>query len=397
MTIAGVIAEFNPLHSGHAFFLHELKERGADLTAVVMSGNFVQRGDAAAFSKWARTKQALQCGADLVIELPLPWAVSGAEHFARGGTALLTALGADELCFGSECGCMEQLIKARNALSSPKLHDAMRDVLESGATFATARQKAVGNLFGEEISHLLSEPNNILGIEYLKAIDTLHSDLKPVTVQRRTSVHDDAEAGTQTKAASSAAIRRKISRGEPFADWMPEAAGQIAGEELKSGRAPASLLYVERAFLAQLRRMSRQDFACLPDISEGLENRICAAVQTAGSISGLYRSVKSKRYPMARIRRILLSAFLGMDASFGQGTPPYLRILGVTRSGVDILRKAKKNAVLPMIAKYSDRSRLDDRGRKILDLENRSTDLYSLCLPKAAPCGLDRSNKIVTL
>jgi predicted nucleotidyltransferase len=395
MTITGIIAEYNPLHNGHAFLIRELQRLGANPIAVVMSGNFVQRGEAAVLSKWARTKQALLCGADLVLELPLPWAVAGAEHFAIGGVSVLTALGADIIGFGSECGDIDRLNEARRALAAPQLHEAIQKSLQGGATFAAARQKAVDSLFGNETALLLREPNNILGIEYMKAIDLLGSSMKPYTIKRSGALHQEEQTVGET--ASSSAIRSMMSAGEDFSKYMPEQAYQVAKGEIIAGRAPANLAFLERGILTDLRRMGRKDLSRLPDISEGLENRIFTAVQKAGSLPELFRLVKTRRYTMARIRRIILSAFLGIDASLSAGTPPYLRILGIGKNGDKILQTAKQKSQLPIISRYSDLNKLDSRAVKVMELENRAADLYALCMPHAAPCGLDRSSKLIVL
>ncbi len=395
MKIAGIIAEYNPLHSGHVLLMKKLRENGAEFIAVVMSGNFVQRGSAAILSKYARARQALTCGADLVIELPLPWAVSGAEHFALGGVSLLTALGADTIGFGSECGEIKALRKAHAALSSPELHNAVVKLLQSGITFAAARQKAVCSLFGSETAELLGKPNNILGIEYLKALETLHSPLEPFTVKREGSAHNSSSVSDRN--ASSAAVRKKILSGDDCSGFMPKEAYDIVQEEMHCGRAPASFVSLELAVPAVLRRMGKNDFSHLPDLSEGLENRIYNAVQNSGSLTEILRQAKSKRYPLARIRRIVLSAFLGIDASLAAGLPPYLRILGIGKSGAKILRAAKEKNTLPILSRYADRSLLGEHAQRVFDLEDRSSDLYALCLPKPTPCGLDRSRKMIVL
>lgn len=395
MTIAGVIAEYNPFHNGHAFLIKELKSNGADHIAVVMSGNFVQRGDAAILSKWARTKQALICGADLVLELPLPWAVAGAERFALGGVSILTALGAEIIGFGSECGNIALLKKAQKALTSPLLHDAMRQSLNSGSTFATARQQAVGNLFGDETASLLREPNNILGIEYLKAVEYLNSKIKPFTIKRAGAAHHGIE--TIGENASSSKIRSMILSGENFSLYMPDSAYHIVTSEIESGRAPASLSYLERGILAKLRQMNPKELSQLPDISEGLENRVASVIPKACNLDELFQLIKSKRYTHARIRRIILSAFLGMDISYCAGTPPYLRILGIGKGGAEILQAASKRSPVPIISRHADKNMLNGQAKKIIELEGKATDLYALCMPRVASCGLDDSNKVIVL
>ena len=395
MLTAGIISEYNPFHLGHAALITRTRLAGATHIAAVMSGNFVQRGEPAVLSKWARTRQALENGIDLVIELPLPWALAGAEKFAFGGVALLNALGVDWLSFGSECGNIDGLRKAANALLSPSLRDSMQIELKNGITFAKARQKAVSSLFDEETAKLLAEPNNILGIEYLKALDKLNSKITPFTIRRVGADHDTQS--TKLGIASASHIRNVIQNDGNFAALMPESSAKILSNEIAAGNAPAGFAMIERAVLAKLRTMEHQEFGKLPDISEGLENRVYAAVRKAGTLEEVYNQTKSKRYTHARIRRIILSAFLGLDASLTDGVPPYLRVLGLNRRGVEILHFSKSNTKVPIITNSSDILSLDNTAKSMVELECRATDLYALCMPNAAPCGLDRTTGIISI
>ena len=393
MLTVGIISEYNPFHRGHAYLIDRLRAEGATHVAVVMSGNFVQRGEAAALRKRARAKQALLCGADLVAELPLPWSVAGAERFALGGIALLDALGADAVGFGSECGSIDRLKCASAALSSPLLREAMRAELQRGATFAAARQSAVERLFGAETAGLLRDPNNILGIEYLRAIERLGSHLAPVTVRRIGSAHDAAGDGVFCSAKQ---LRSLLKSGGDCSGLLNDTAYDVLPEDLAAGSATAELLLAERAVLAKLRCMAEAEFAALPDLSEGLENRVLGAVRRATGLDELYALIKTKRYPLARIRRIVLSAFLGLKASDASGTPPYLRILGLGERGPEILRNAQKAGKLPVVSRASELSVLNGRAGEIAALESRAADLYALCLPNPAPCGLDQTEKLIT-
>ncbi|WP_312692980.1 tRNA(Met) cytidine acetate ligase, partial [Caproiciproducens sp.] len=321
MLVAGIVSEYNPFHNGHAALIAQTRSAGATHIAAVMSGNFVQRGEPAILSKWARTKQALENGVDLVVELPLPWALSGAEKFAYGGIALLDAMGIGMLSFGSESGKLEDLHKAEQALGSAELWESIRSGLKSGATFAKARQNAVAGLFDEKTAELLREPNNILGVEYLKALMKLNSNILPFTIKRVGAAHDANKSDGPVASASQ--IRGLMRSGGDFSPLMPLSAAITARHEMEAGNAPASIAPVERAILAKLRTMNRREFAALPDISEGLENRIYAAAQRAAGLDDVYSFIKSKRYTHARIRRIILSAFLGLDSSMSSGIPPY--------------------------------------------------------------------------
>lgn len=395
MLVAGIVSEYNPFHLGHAAHISQTRFAGATHVVAVMSGNFVQRGEPAFLTKWARARQALKNGADLVVELPLPWALSGAEKFAYGSVALLDALGADLISFGSECGDTAQLEQAAQALDSPTLREALRSELKDGSTFAKARQSAIHSLCGEETALLLREPNNILGIEYIKALRKLDSKIKPFTIKRIGAAHDAPQA--KGGIASASMIRGMIRNSEDFTAYLPETSAEVVKAEIAAGRAPADISRVERAILAKLRTMSQEDFANLPDVSEGLENRIYTAARKASSLEELYDAVKTKRYTHARIRRIVLSAFLGLNSSLNDGIPPYLRVIGFNRRGLEILHSAKMTTKLPIITNSSDILSLDSKARNMIELESRSTDLFALCMPHAAPCGLDRTTGIISV
>lgn len=384
MHIAAIVAEYDPFHSGHAYLVQQARSHGATHVAAVLSGNFLQRGAPACFSKWTRARQALACGVDLVVELPLPWAMAGAETFARGGVALAAALGAQTLCFGSECGDAAALDGLAQALLSPAFSQAVRAALAGGIPFAAAREQAAASLLGAQQARLLEAPNNILGVEYAKAVRLQGVPLSLQTVRRAGAGHDsDAESAFP----SAARIRRALQSGAPWQAGMPRESVREAQRALSQGLAPASLSHVERAVLAKLRTMTPEEMARLPDVREGLENRLYAASRTAGSLEDLYARVKTKRYSHARIRRAVLSAFLGVEAGRAQGTPPYLRVLGFTKAGRALLGACR----LPLVVRASDRGKLGARAQALLALESTATDLWALCLPQPAPAGLDFS------
>ena len=245
------------------------------------------------------------------------------------------------------------------------------------------------------MAQLLRNPNNILGIEYLKALNGLHSKITPFTIKRVGSAHD--ALNYEGKIASASHIRGLIQNGENFSSMIPKTAEEIVRMEISLGNAPASITAVERAILAKLRTMSRSEFAELPDISEGLENRVYMAARKATSLDEVYSLIKSKRYTHARIRRIVLSAFLGINSSMNLGIPPYLRVLGFNKRGIEILHEIKAASVLPIITNLSDIISLDNKAKNMFELECRSTDLFALCMPHIAPCGLDMTTGIISI
>lgn len=386
--ITGIVAEFNPLHLGHQYLIQKIKQSSPGGLAVVMSGNYVQRGEPAAFYKWPRALAALSCGADLVLELPVSFSVAGAERFAFGAVSILNALGCvDQLAFGSESGDVLTLFTIAQALQSPAFQSAVKSHLSFGLPFAAARQAAAQELLGDAAA-LLREPNNILGIEYCKALLRTRSSMQPITIQRIGSAHD-APLSPETHIASASQIRKHIQQKEPYSAFVPKGAYPIFERERLAGRAPASLAPLENAILSRLRTMSREELSQLPDISEGLENRIFSSIRNSTSLEQLLFSIKSKRYSHARIRRILLSALLGLNQRELPETPAYIRILAFNETGRNMLRNIRRTATLPIVTNAADFAPLNSDAIAMFETECRTTDLYSLCTPEKGPCGLE--------
>ena len=387
MQIAGIIIEYNPMHSGHMHLLKETRARlGADGAVIcVMSGNFIQRGDFALLGKLSRAEAAVRSGADLVLELPLPWAVSSAERFADGGVQALMATGlVTHLAFGSECGDAAALQRVASALVSEAFSHHLKRELPLGNSFAAARQRAAAALLSPEDVSLLSAPNNILGVEYCKSLLLHHSAMQPLTVPRRGAAHDDETAGGEHPSAS--AVRACLRNGERDAAMalMTPAMAEIYRREEDAGRAPVFGDTCERAVLARLRSMTEAEFFALDEGREGLCNRLYAASQKAASLEELLAAAKTKRYAYARLRRMVLWAYLGLTpADFPQNLP-YLRVLAANGTGCGLLAKMRKCAALPVLTKPADVRRLDTAARRLFAQEARATDLYTLAYPNLA-------------
>ncbi len=393
MKAAAIIAEYNPFHKGHHYHLNLTREQlGATHIVVIMSGNFVQRGDCACLPKQVRAKMALLGGADLVIELPLPWAVAGAEKFALGGVALAEALGVtDILSFGSETGNIELIKSTARAVTLPETGARLRRLMNEGVTFAAARARAVAE-FMPEAEAVLRSPNDTLGVEYCKALNTLGSSIEPMCVNRRGAAHDSREIGDSVSASL---IRERLNAGEDVNEFIPSEALEPLKEALESGSAPALLERLDRTVLYRLRGMTAEEIALLPDVSEGLENRILRCARNAASVAELCDAVKVKRYTHARIRRIVLSALLGLTAQDSSGTPPYIRVLGMNGRGRELLHKASPS--LPIITRHADASELNGTAQHILKLEEAAGDIFALALPTPACCGSDAASGIIII
>lgn len=376
MRVIGIISEYNPFHSGHRYQISETKRGlGEDsLIVCVMSGNFVQRGDAAICDKWTRAAMALRGGADLVLELPTVWAVSSAETFAEGGVSMLDATGVvDTLSFGSESGELAPLEQAATLLSSPQYSAALRIYLNQGLSFPVARQRAATDLLGEA-AQCLQTPNNNLGVEYLRAISRLGSTIQPYTLLRRGVVHDSETLGQDFASASK--LRQELFAGER-ASLLPYLSNADLDALTEAGL--SSLTYAERAVMARLRSMCPEDFLALPDCGEGLHNRLSRACLESSTLDELYAKAKSRRYAHARIRRLVLWSFLSLSSADRPSAPPYLRVLGMTRHGQGLLKEMKKTARFPLITKPAHAHKLSEEGQALFALEARCTALFDLC------------------
>ncbi len=386
MKIAGVICEFNPFHNGHAFLAQKAREGGFTHIAGVMSGNFVQRGEPAIFDVSDRVSAALENGYDLILQLPVEYSTAGANGFARGAAGILDAAGCvDSLIFASECGSTAKLEKAAELTESDDVDALIKKELESGISYASARENAV-RAFDAESADLLKEPNNILGIEYIRALKNSGSRINPETVPRAGAAHDSA--GAQGSFASGAEIRRRIRAGEDWRDYVPQ--GAYPGE-----LNPADMKKYENLVLYKIRTMSAPEIALLPDVSEGIENRIAKAAYDAGTLEEFYTLAKTKRYSHARIRRIALSALLGITAQDAAAPPAYIRVLGFNDRGAEIIRMMKKTATLPVITKAADFRDAPADMQRVFDLQCRAADIYSLITEKTLACGEEKRFTVI--
>ena len=385
MHVAGIIAEYNPFHTGHAYQISRTREvLGADCAVLaVMSGNWVQGGRPAAVDKWTRAKLALLGGADLVLELPTVWAVSSAESFARGAAALLEASGAaDVLCFGSECGEIHRLQQAAACLNSPEYEAGLRRLVDEGMPFAAARQEVVRGMLGRETSELLSSPNNNLGVEYLRALDRMNSRIRPMTIRREGAPHDSLLPDTgSSRFLSATQLRSFGERGDwdALRPYLPQGGLQVLRE---NGNGFPTLTRAERGLLARLRTMTAEDWAELPDsgAAEGLPPRLERAGRQCRSLEEFITLAKPKHWTRARERRLLVWAWLGLTREDRPEYPPYLRVLGFNGRGQAVLKEMKERAQLPILTKPAHARSLYGPGRQLFALEARCTNLYDLCL-----------------
>ena len=386
LEVLGIIAEFNPLHNGHKYLIKEAKKHGTVIC--VISGNFVERGDTAIFEKHIRAKAALECGADLVIELPVCYAMSTAGNFALGAVSILSAIGCDTIMFGSECGDIDALKKTSDILCSDEFSKKLPPLLDGGITFAAARQKAAEECGAEK--GILEGANNNLAIEYITAARNINANINFKTITRIGAMHDSTNL--QSEFASASAVRDIIKR-----ENLNACEKYIPSETLKIFKNAqfSDISLIENSILAVLRAKEKEDFKNLPDISEGLENKLFSSIKTAKSLNELYETIKVKRYTLARIRRLVLSAFLGIDNRLFLKTPPYMRVLGFNKTGEEHLRQNKDYSPIPVVMRINEVDALGKDAIYMRDLENRATDLYALSFKQPLECGLEYTRKLI--
>lgn len=368
MRIAGIIAEYNPFHLGHAWHIRQTR-RHCDAVVVCMAGSYTQRGEAACLSKWDRARMALSCGADAVFELPALFAVRPADAFARGGVGILDGLGADVLSFGSEvddAAFLNRLAELRS--SEPEAVTlALRRNLDAGMSHARAWGEAAAAWLGVE-PETLNAPNAILGAEYIRAIRDLGSGMDVLPVPRRGDYRGQVPDKEGFPSAIAVRLALREGRMEDALAWTPpEARAVLAGAPRM--HAPDDLL------LGRLRAMSEEEIAALPGVGEGLERRIKRLAASAASAEELAARVKCKRYTRARLTRLMAHALLDMTEAMTlrHPRPEYARLIGMRSDAGEVLRELKRRARLPVI---SDPVRL--KGDEMFRLECRATDLRAL-------------------
>ena len=358
MKTVGIICEYNPLHAGHVKQFRMIRDKFGDDTAIVclMSGNFVQRGAPAILDKTLRAKAAVCCGADLVLELPITCALSSAEGFAAGGVRILGSF-CDYLCFGAETADEAALMQTASALLSTAFPAALRRHLDAGLSFPAARQSALEDmgLCGE----LLSSPNNILAVEYCKAILSSGCAMKPMPIQRCGSYHDEI---ADSENPSATAVRKLMLEHQEFASFMPQTAADIfrnaALHTVDAG---------ERVILGKLRTMTDAEFESLPYGSEGLWRKFMHACRSEATLDSIINATKSKRYTRTRIDRMIMCALLGITLQDLLSPVPYTRVLALNDRGRAALKAARQTGIFLNAGEMID-DPYCERERQIGDL-----------------------------
>lgn len=358
MRKAAVICEFNPFHNGHKFLLDKIKSDTrpiADEIVCIMSGSFVQRGDLAITDKFARTEAALQHGADLAVELPTAYAMANAQVFAERGVMIADQLGCDRLCFGAE-NSIEELYAASEMMDRETTQAMIAALMKEGCAYPRALSEAIGAPYDA----VIAQPNNILALEYIRACRKY--GIEPIALPRTGAGHDsDVPCGD---IASATMIRGMITSGKDSSPYTP----------MRIGR-PAGIGAIEPAILYRLKTITAPELARIADVSEGLENRIIEIASKFNSFSEILEHLKTKRYTMARLRRILLSALLGITGEMQAAPVPYLRVLGVRRDKKRLIRSGDLPLIVDVKRGYDA---LDNSAKEIFDIDLKATELMNI-------------------
>lgn len=409
--VLGIIAEYNPFHNGHLYHLMQSKKTfNADYTIAVMGGNFSQRGEVSVVNKWAKAEMALKNGVDLVIELPTIYAISSAENFAEGAIKILNSLKiVDAVSFGAETEDINALDKAAEILCAEpqEYKNLLAHELSKGLSFPKARENALMMYINDvrRFANVLSMPNNILAIEYLKALRKSKSNIRPVCITRFGSDHNDLSVSKGI--ASASAIRNMISADKmdtlEFKRLLPASSYPVLFEEYKRGHIIKDITYYDKEILYSLRKMSVSELANLPDVSEGLEFAIKQAASSCNSVIELLNILNSKRYTRTRLQRTFLYAMLGItkeDMEIAKTTIPYIRVLGFNENGRNLVSKISKSnsrlSVITSVKKFEDTNK--NRNLQImLDKDKWATDIYTLGYDFDSWANLDYTHNMIML
>lgn len=398
--VAGIVAEYNPFHNGHAWMIKTLREQGCDTIVCAMSGDFVQRAQAAEFDTTVRTKAALAGGVDLVLRLPTPYAIASAEAFATGAVGLLSALGCvDVLAFGTEApnNNIGELLIIASLLQSEDFVVALREELKKGSSYAVARAVVAERML-PGAGEVLNTPNNILGIEYCKALqgpvkaflhDLVGTDENcvnlpsPIALRRKGALHDGAPKDGIASASWLRGQCGKTKEAKYLQEWVPQPCFTIYENAIETGR------QINRekemfALLARLKAKTAKDFAPYTGkVEEGLANRLAKACFEATTLEEVYAFAKSKRFAHSRIRRAVLATALGLPVQLPV-VPPFAQVLGANQKGIALLKKAKEKVLLPVGTSLAKLAKTDAISMQIAKAEEDAHSLYALCMRKAS-------------
>ena len=404
--VVGIIAEYNPFHNGHSYHIQNTKtQTGADFVVAVMTGNFTQRGNTSVIDKWEKTKMALNGDADLVIELPTIYSVSSAENFANGAVKILNELGiVDTISFGMEADDVSTLNNIANVLVNepPEYKTILEHELGKGNSFPKARENALMMYLNDikRYANVVKGSNNILAIEYLKALKKQKSSIVPFGVKREKVYYNSTKIIDEY--ASATGIRNLLLHNqlEEVRKVMPSKSYSILLNNLRQGTYVLDIIAYNDEIIYKLRSMTVKQIANLPDVSEGLEYLIKEVSNKTNNLIELINGIKSKRYTQTRIQRILLYALLGItkkDMEISKKMTPYIRVLGCSENGKMLLSQINSKAKVITSFKKFEKTNKNRKIKRMLELDKKATDIYTLGYKKESKAGLDYTKGLILM
>ena len=404
--VVGIIAEYNPFHNGHSYHIQNTKAlTGADFVVAVMTGNFTQRGNTSVVDKWEKTKMALNGGADLVIELPTIYSISSAENFANGAVKILKTLGiVDSISFGMEADDISTLNNIANVLyvEPPEYKAILEHELSKGNSFPKARENALMMYLNDikRYANVLKGSNNILAIEYLKALKKQKSNLVPIGVKREKVYYNSTKIIDEY--ASATGIRNLLLHNqlEEVRKVVPAKTYSLLLNNIRQGTYVLDITAYNNEIIYKLRSMAVKEIANLPDVNEGLEYLIKDASNKTNNLIELINKIKSKRYTQTRVQRILLYALLGItkkDMEISKKMTPYIRVLGCSENGKMLLSQINSKAKVITSFKKFEKTNKNRKIKRMLELDKKATDIYTLGYKKESKAGLDYTKGLILM
>ena len=403
--VLGIVAEYNPLHNGHVYHIQNAKERAkAEYVVLIMTGNFTQRGNTSIVDKWEKTRMALKNGVDLVIELPTIYSISSAENFADGAIKILNELRfISHISFGME----EEDITLINNIASvmtnePKEYkNYLKEALKEGDSYPKAREKALLKYLNDsKYENVLNGSNNILAIEYLKALKRQKSNIIPIGIKREKVFYNSNKIIDEF--ASSTGIRNLLlsKQIEEVIKVVPVSTFNILYENIKDGTFTFDLKDLSKPIIYKFRNMTKQEIRELPDVSEGLENLIKESVEKTNNLVELINLIKNKRYTQTRIQRILLYGLLGItkkDMEMSKKTAPYIRVLGCNRQGKRLLSEIDRDKLITSVKDYENKNKNKSKNlKRMLEIDKNATNMYTIAFKENSKCNLDYTKPLIT-
>lgn len=388
-----IISEYNPFHFGHLYHLNEsISQTNADFKVAIISGNFVQRGEPSIINKWEKAKVALSAGFDLVVELPTLYAISSAENFANGSVKIANQIGSDYISFGTESGDLKKL-KDLSSLINKNEKEYITNVKEKiaeGFSYPKSQELVIDKMFGDEFLGVC-KPNNILGLEYLKSLNAISSNITPITIKR------DFEKSSSSDVR--ALLRTSGFKIENLKDMIPDFSYEILAENIDNGNAVLSLKAFEKEIIYILRTIDNEKLKNIPDVPENMLSNLKKVACSTNSLDELITTLKNKSITQARIQRILLYILLGItksDMELSKNITPYVRVLGMSENGKKILSDLPKDVNVITSVKTFEKNCDDSDLLRMLEIDKKATDIYTLAYSKNSVANLDYTMRIQT-